>query len=122
VKRVLSSLLSLVFAASLSSVVFAQNPAPMASHPASMASPAVKKCPEGQRWVKGYKNSSGTWVKGYCRNMPAPAASKAPCPSGQTWVNGYTKADGTVVKGYCRSGASSSGNGMSAGSPAPMHT
>lgn len=127
-KRFLSSVLSLAFVASLYAAGVAQSPAPMASG-SMKSSGSTTKCPAGETYVKGYTNSAGTKVNGYCRSG-ATSAKKAQCPSGETWVNGYTKADGTVVKGYCRSSSTSSGGSMSTathapsmmGSPAPVHT
>jgi hypothetical protein len=77
-KRLLSSLFSLAFAASLASPAFAAvaSPAPMATK-AAMSSSMMKPmtCPKGQTWVKPYTKKDGTKVKGYCRK-PSSTMSK----------------------------------------------
>jgi hypothetical protein len=116
--RFLTSVLAVVFSASLGTLGFAATgtPAPAASSSSMSSMKASTSCPAGEKYVKPYTKSDGTKVAGYCRASKSAMASTS-CPKGETWVAPYTKSDGTKVKGYCRSSTSSS-----MGTPAPSKT
>jgi hypothetical protein len=68
-KRLLSSLFALAFAASLASPAFAAaaSPAPaMSSMKSSSMKSSMMSCPKGQSYTTGYTKKDGTKVKGYC--------------------------------------------------------
>lgn len=89
---------------------------------ASVCSDLLKKSCEKKskcNWVKGYRNSKGERVKGYCRkkatrtktpsSVTCTGLLKVDCGSmhGCSWVKGYTNSKGEKVKGYCRKVANS---------------
>jgi hypothetical protein len=115
--RFLTSVLAVVFSASLGTLGFAATgtPAPAASSSSMMK--ASTSCPAGETYVKPYTKSDGTKVAGYCRSSKSSSMAATTCPKGETWVAPYTKADGTKVKGYCRSSKAST-----MGTPAPSKT
>lgn len=65
-RRVLSLLAAIVFAASLSGLAMAK-PHDHMGNGAMMGNSHKHKCPPGKTWVKGYTTKKGVKVKGYCR-------------------------------------------------------
>jgi hypothetical protein len=80
-KRLLSAVSALAFAAALGSSAFADT----MSKGSMASSKTTTSCPTGKTWVKPYTKKDGTKVKGYCKSSsmkstkstkPAPAATK----------------------------------------------
>ena len=72
-KRLLSSIFALAFAATLgTSAMAASTPAPAMSKTTTTASTS---CPKGESYVKGYTKSNGTKVAGYCRKSSSSSSS-----------------------------------------------
>ena len=93
-KRLLSAVSAIAFAASVWLVAFV--PASAAETGSAMAtkSPAMGSMSTGKHTSKEMKTDP---------SAPKSTASKQwHCKKGESYVKGYTKKDGTKVKGYCR--------------------
>jgi len=65
-KRLLSAISALAFAASLGTSAFAADKMTKGNSMGHSMMSGVK-CKKGEKWVKGYTKKDGTKVKGYCR-------------------------------------------------------
>ena len=66
-KRLLPSLLTLVFAASVGGAAFAASPTPKPAISSMSSTKTSTSCPKGETYVKPYTKKDGTKVKGYCK-------------------------------------------------------
>ena len=66
-RRLIPTVMALLFAASLATGTALAKEKAMGSMGNSMNTPAACK-KAGGVWVKAYKNKAGTWVKAYCRS------------------------------------------------------